>query len=56
LKGTVKLRGKTWSYTVDIGKDPLTGKRKQKSKGGFARKIDAEAALCKLLIHWTKTN
>jgi site-specific recombinase XerD len=50
LKGTVILRGKTWSYTVDIGKDPLKGKRKQKSTGGFARKKDAEAALRKVLI------
>lgn len=31
-----------WSFTIDIGKDPLTGKRKQKAKSGF---ISKEAAI-----------
>lgn len=33
--------GAKWSYTVDIGIDPVTGKRKQKTKGGFTLKKDA---------------
>ncbi|UOQ91446.1 Arm DNA-binding domain-containing protein [Halobacillus shinanisalinarum] len=28
-----RKRGKTWSYTIDVGIDPSTGKRKQISKG-----------------------
>jgi integrase len=49
MKGTVKKRGNTWSYIVDIGRDPITGKRRQKTKGGFPRQKDADAALRKIL-------
>lgn len=49
MKGTVKQRGNTWSYIVDIGRDPITGKRRQKTKGGFPRQKDADAALRKIL-------
>ncbi|WP_046175355.1 site-specific integrase [Domibacillus indicus] len=49
MKGSVIKRGETWTYIIDIGKDPLTGKRKQKTKGGFRLKKDAEAAMRKLL-------
>jgi integrase len=49
MKGTVVQRGKTWSYVVDVGKDPITGRRRQKTKGGFTRKKDAEVALRKIL-------
>ena len=34
---------------IDIGKDPLTGKRKQKKKRGFETKKEAEKALAALL-------
>ncbi|MFS1514596.1 tyrosine-type recombinase/integrase [Chengkuizengella sp. SCS-71B] len=36
--------GATWSFMLDIGKDPVSGKRKQKKKGGFKTKTEAEAA------------
>ncbi|WP_255428567.1 Arm DNA-binding domain-containing protein [Sporosarcina sp. resist] len=36
--------GKTWSFVIDIGKDPKTGERQQKTKGGFKTKQEAEAA------------
>lgn len=49
MKGTVKKRGNTWSYIVDIGRDLITGKRRQKTKGGFPRQKDADAALRKIL-------
>lgn len=49
MKGSVTKRGSTWSYIVDIGKDPVTGKRQQKTKGGFKKKKDAEAALLQIL-------
>lgn len=45
MKGYVRKRGKTWSYTVDIGRDPVTNKRKQKTKSGFKTKKEAEKAL-----------
>lgn len=44
----IRKRGKTYSYTIDLGKDHATGKRKQINKGGFIRKKDAEAAARKI--------
>lgn len=40
----VRKRGKTWSYTVDIGRDQVTGERNQDTKGGFRTKKEAELA------------
>jgi len=39
----------SWSYVLDIGKDPVTGKRLQEKKGGFPRQTDAQEALNKLI-------
>ena len=44
----IRKRGKTYSYTIELGTDPATGKRKQIFKGGYARKKDAEAAARKI--------
>lgn len=49
MKGSVKKRGKTYQYVVDVGTDPFTGKRTQKTKGGFKRQKDAQAALNQVL-------
>ncbi|MDT8980027.1 tyrosine-type recombinase/integrase [Paenibacillus sp. chi10] len=46
MEGHVYKRGSTWTYVVNLPPDPLTGKRKQKSKGGF--KTEEEAELAKL--------
>lgn len=40
IKGATRMakfrqRGKTWSYHIYLGLDPLTKKRKEISKGGF---------------------
>ena len=35
----------TWAFRVDIGTDPRTGKRRQKSKQGFQRRKDADCTL-----------
>jgi integrase len=37
-----RKRGVTWSYTIDTGVDPQTGKRKQRTKGGFKTKKEAQ--------------
>lgn len=50
MQGYVYKRGRTFSYIVDTGKDPVTGKRKQKTKGGFRDKTSAQAALRKVLV------
>ncbi|MBY0120916.1 site-specific integrase [Bacillus sp. S/N-304-OC-R1] len=51
MKGSIKKDKNTgkYFYIVDIGKDPLTGKRKQKRKKGFCTKKEAEIALTELL-------
>lgn len=36
--------GYTWSFTIENGIDPLTGKRKQTTRRGFATKKEAENA------------
>lgn len=33
-----RKRGEKWSFTMDVGKDPITGKRKQITKGGFKQR------------------
>ncbi len=45
--------GAKWSYTIDIGVDPATGSRRQKTKGGFDTKEKAEEA-CNALIYELK--
>jgi len=43
--GSVRKRGKTWTWYLDIGPDPLTGRRQQTSKGGFKTKKAAQEDL-----------
>ena len=49
MRGSVVKRAKTWSYVVDVGRDAVTGRRRQRWKGGFATRRDAEQALTKAL-------
>lgn len=50
MKGYFRKRGNKWSFTVDIGRDVKTNKRKQKTVSGFKTKKEAEQA-CNELIH-----
>lgn len=49
MKGSFKKRGDTWRFTVDLGKDPITGKRRQKTHSGFKTKKEAQAACAELI-------
>lgn len=60
MKGHVHRRGCTckkkkctcgskWAFIIDIGLDPITGKRKQKTKSGFTTKLEAETAATTLM-------
>jgi integrase len=49
MRGHVHKRGSTWGYVVDVGRDPATGKRKQRTKGGFRTRSAAEDALTEVL-------
>jgi integrase len=48
FKRTLPSGRVTWGYSIDAGKDE-NGKRKQIFKSGFARKLDADIELAKLL-------
>lgn len=45
MRGHVRRRGRTWTYVIDFGLDPVTGRRRQHTKGGFATKAEAESAM-----------
>ncbi|MFZ3589293.1 tyrosine-type recombinase/integrase [Bacillus sp. DJP31] len=49
MRGSIAKRGNTYTYIVDIGKDLATGKRRQKTKGGFSKKKDAQIAMIKII-------
>jgi len=44
-KGSVVRKGTVWSFVVDLGPDPASGRRRQARRSGFATKKEAEAAL-----------
>lgn len=48
-KGKKCTCGATWSVTVEIGRDPVTNKRKQKELSGFRTKKEAEVAAAGLI-------
>jgi hypothetical protein len=35
----------SWGYVVDVGRDPATGKRRQRTVGGFRTQAEADAEL-----------
>lgn len=45
MRGSIRKRGSSWTYVVYLGRDPVTGKKKQKWVGGFATKRACEQAL-----------
>jgi integrase len=49
MRGTIKKEGTSWFVQYDAGKNPLTGKRKQKKKRGFKTKKEAEKFLSEQL-------
>ncbi|HEV8682305.1 MAG TPA: Arm DNA-binding domain-containing protein [Actinomycetota bacterium] len=44
MRGHVRKR-RTWEFIIDIGPHPITNRRRQKSKSGFATKKDAVSGL-----------
>jgi hypothetical protein len=45
MRGSVRKRGSTWTWYLDAPPDPVTGRRRQASKGGFRTKREAQDAL-----------
>lgn len=51
-----RKRGKTWSYSFEVGKNPETGRRKMKEKGGFASQDEAYDAGVEAYADWKHGN
>lgn len=45
MNGHIRKRNNSWQYTIDLGIDPVTGKRKQKCKQGFKGKKECRKAM-----------
>jgi len=45
MRGHVHRRGAGWAYVADVGLDPVTGRRRQRTKSGFITKREAEQAV-----------
>jgi integrase len=49
MRGTVIKRGKSWSIVVEVGRDPVTGRRIRKWHSGYKTRREAEKARTELL-------
>lgn len=45
----IRKRGNKWSFTIDIGRDPITNARKQKTVSGFDSEKEAEKAAAAMI-------
>jgi integrase len=52
MRGAVYKRGSTWTWHFDVDPDPLTGRRRQRTKGGYKTKKAAEQALADAIGQW----
>ena len=57
-KATIRTRkrGKTYSYSFDAGKNPVTGRRKMIEKGGYATEQEAYDAGVAAYADWKSGN
>ena len=53
MKGSVRKRGKTWSYRVDLGK--IDGVRNQVEKGGYKTEREATKAMNDVIYQFNNT-
>ncbi len=51
MRGHIRKRGDSWSIVVELGRDPVTGKRKQQWQSIKGTKKDAERELSLALSH-----
>lgn len=49
MRGHVRKHGNAWYVVIDLPRDPVTGKRKQKWHSGFRTRRDADRALTDIL-------
>ena len=49
MRGSDFKRGRTWTYVLSLGRESVSGKKRQRWVGGFKTKADAELALTRAL-------
>jgi hypothetical protein len=49
MRGTIIKRGQRWSVVIDLGRDPMSGKRIRKWHSGYESKKAAEGARIEIL-------
>lgn len=49
MRGHISKRGSRYSFVIDVGRDPITKKRKQKRVSGFRTKKEAIQAMNKMI-------
>ena len=49
MRGSIVKRGNGYSVVIDLGPDPITGRRRQKWHSGYATKKQAQAALAEMV-------
>lgn len=54
MKGRVYKRGKTYTYVVELGKDPRTNERRRKTEGGFKSEKEAEHAMQEFIVDYRR--
>src|SRR6516162_10085148 len=53
MQGHIRKRGKrSWAVVLSFGRDPVTGKKKQKWLGGFRSRREAQAKRAQVLVDW----
>lgn len=54
MRGHIRKRGTKWAFVLDLDKDPVTQKRKQKWFSGYNSEKEAEAALAETITQLNK--
>lgn len=49
MRGSLEKRGNKWSFVIDIGRDPVTKKRRQKRVSGFTSEKQAKREMIKMI-------
>lgn len=52
----IRKRGKKYSFTIDVGADPVTNKRRQKTVSGFPSPKEAEKAAAEMITELSRGN
>jgi Arm domain-containing DNA-binding protein len=50
VQGSIERRGKSWRIRIDVGRDPVTGRRRQLTRTIGGTKRDAQEVMARLLL------